>query len=53
MYPNVKVLQGVVTTMNKQTAKDVKDILNQDTPQTCTAAFEYLRDGVEELKWEN
>lgn len=44
-------LENVLGKMRNQTKTEVEVILKGDTPKTCEASIDYLRDGRKDLKW--
>lgn len=44
-------LENVLGKMRNQTKTEVEIILKGDTPKTCEASIDYLRDGRKDLKW--
>jgi len=46
-------LQTTIAGMRTETNTEVDIILKDDTPKTCEAAIDYLRDGRKDLQWKN
>jgi len=44
-------LQTVLGEIRNQTKTEVEVILKGETPETCEASIDYLRDGRKDLKW--
>ncbi len=44
-------LENVLGKMRNRTKTEVEVILKGDTPKTCEASIDYLRDGRKDLKW--
>ena len=50
---DIKNLQTVITGIRTKTKTEVQTILKDETPKTCSAAIDYLRDGRKDLQWKN
>lgn len=48
---DIENLQTTISSMRAETENDVKVILKDETPQTCEASIDYLRDGRKDLQW--
>lgn len=48
----ILVMKDDIVKIREDNDKKVKNILNQKAPETCEAAIEYLREGVEDLQWD-
>lgn len=48
---DIKELEKQLAEERERANARVKDILDDPTPQTCEEAIQYLRDGVEDIKW--
>ena len=48
---DIAILQADLAAARANTNKEVDDILNDPTPQSCEEAIKYLRDGTEDVKW--
>jgi len=44
-------LQIKITSMQKKTEAQVRDILNDPTPKDAQSSMNYLRDGIKDLSW--
>ena len=47
----MKELEGDLVRVRTETDNEVAGILTQQAPQDCESAIQYLRDGTEELQW--
>lgn len=50
---NIQDLNTILKGIRTKTDTEVAVILKDDTPKTCKAAIDYLRDGRKDLQWEN
>jgi hypothetical protein len=50
---DIKNLQTAITGIRTETKIEVRTILKDETPKTCPAAIDYLRDGRKDLQWKN
>lgn len=46
------ILQQEIDESRIESKRDVENILRDATPQTCKEAIDYLREGLDELKWQ-